>query len=314
MKLIQGKYNGFCFGVKSAVEAVEHALEKQKPVYILGPIIHNQAVVDRLEAKGAVTIDKVNQVPFGGTMVIRSHGVPPEVYRQCKQRNIAVIDATCPFVARIHEIVQNAEQKGIQVVIAGQKEHPEVVGINGFCQNRAWIVQDCGQAKALPEADKVLVVAQTTFVEERFEKIYQTLVEKYPEVLRENTICRATRQRQAEAAQLSEKCDAMVVIGGRHSSNTKKLAEICKNKCKNTIILESAAEFPVENLKLNGIIGIIAGASTPQWSIREVIARMNEQDLNTTVVEEQAPVEQAQAEAEATVAAQPAEPEEASVQ
>ena len=314
MKLIQGKYNGFCFGVKSAVEAVEHALEKQKPVYILGPIIHNQAVVDRLEAKGAVTIDKVNQVPFGGTMVIRSHGVPPEVYRQCKQRNIAVIDATCPFVARIHEIVQNAEQKGIQVVIAGQKEHPEVVGINGFCQNRAWIVQDCEQAKALPEADKVLVVAQTTFVEERFEKIYQTLVEKYPEVLRENTICRATRQRQAEAAQLSEKCDAMVVIGGRHSSNTKKLAEICKNKCKNTIILESAAEFPVENLKLNGIIGIIAGASTPQWSIREVIARMNEQDLNTTVVEEQAPVEQAQAEAEATVVAQPAEPEEASVQ
>lgn len=314
MKLIQGKYNGFCFGVKSAVEAVEHALEKQKPVYILGPIIHNQAVVDRLEAKGAVTIDKVNQVPFGGTMVIRSHGVPPEVYRQCKQRNIAVIDATCPFVARIHEIVQNAEQKGIQVVIAGQKEHPEVVGINGFCQNRAWIVQDCEQAKALPEADKVLVVAQTTYVEERFEKIYQTLVEKYPEVLRENTICRATRQRQAEAAQLSEKCDAMVVIGGRHSSNTKKLAEICKNKCKNTIILESAAEFPVENLKLNGIIGIIAGASTPQWSIREVIARMNEQDLNTTVVEEQAPVEQAQAEPEATVAAQPAEPEEASAQ
>ena len=177
MKLIQGKYNGFCFGVKSAVEAVEHALEKQKPVYILGPIIHNQAVVDRLEAKGAVTIDEVNQVPFGGTMVIRSHGVPPEVYRQCKQRNIAVIDATCPFVARIHEIVQEADEKGLQVVIAGQKEHPEVVGINGFCQNKAWIVQDCEQAKALPEADRVLVVAQTTFVEERFEKIYQTLVE-----------------------------------------------------------------------------------------------------------------------------------------
>lgn len=303
MKLIQGKYNGFCFGVKSAVEAVETELTRTKPVYILGPIIHNQGVVDKLEAEGAITVESVMQVPESSTMVIRSHGVPPEVYDQCRQRNIRIVDATCPFVARIHDIVQKACCDGWQVVIAGQKEHPEVIGINGFCGNKAWIVQTAEQAEALPGAERVFLVAQTTFVQEKFEQIAFVMATKYPSFRKQNTICQATRQRQTEAYELSQKCDAMIVIGGRHSSNTKKLAQICKNNCKNTYILESSAELPVENLELNGIIGIIAGASTPQWSIREVIARMNEQDLNTTVLEEQVPAEQAQAQPEEAVEA-----------
>lgn len=307
--LICGKYNGFCFGVQSAVEAVERALTKTKPVYILGPIIHNQAVVDKLERQGAVTVDTVEQIPPRSTMVIRSHGVPPEIYAQCTARQLEVIDATCPFVARIHTIVKDAWEAGRQVVIAGQQEHPEVVGINGFCHNSAWIVQTAAQAEALPQADDALLVAQTTFVQENFERIAETLTARYARFAVQNTICRATRQRQEEAAMLSQKCDAMIVIGGKHSSNTKKLAQICQNSCKNTVILESSADISVENLKLNGIIGIIAGASTPQWSIREVIASMNEQDLNTTVVEEQGPVEQAQAEPEETAAVQPVEPE-----
>lgn len=307
MKLIQGKYNGFCFGVKSAVEAVETELTRTKPVYILGPIIHNQGVVDKLEAEGAITVESVMQVPESSTMVIRSHGVPPEVYDQCRQRNIRIVDATCPFVARIHDIVQKACCDGWQVVIAGQKEHPEVIGINGFCGNRAWIVQTAEQAEALPGAERVFLVAQTTFVQEKFEQIAFVMATKYPSFRKQNTICLATRQRQTEAYELSQKCDAMIVIGGRHSSNTKKLAQICKNNCKNTYILESSAELPVENLELNGIIGIIAGASTPQWSIREVIARMNEQDLNTTVLEEQVPAEQAQAQPEEAVEAVQAE-------
>ena len=307
MKLIQGKYNGFCFGVKSAVEAVEKQLETTHPVYILGPIIHNQAVVDKLEAQGAVTVETVEQVPVGSTMIIRSHGVPPEIYAQCKQRQVQVVDATCPFVARIHDVVEKAWQDGWQIIIAGQQEHPEVIGINGFCENQAWIVQTAEQAEKLPAAQRVLLVAQTTFVQENFDRIAEVLKSKYSEFQKQNTICQATKQRQTEAYELSKKCDTMIVIGGRNSSNTKKLAQICKNNCKNTLILESSVELPVENLELNGIIGIIAGASTPQWSIREVIARMNEQDLNTTVVEEQVSVEQAQAQPEEAVEAVQAE-------
>lgn len=314
-KIIEGKHNGFCFGVQSAVDAVEEALRTHQTVYTFGPIIHNEAVVQRLKEKGAVCADAIEEVPCGGTLVIRSHGAPPSVYRACQERGLYVIDATCPFVARIHQIVAEATRQGRRVVIAGRADHPEVIGIYGFCGEGACIVDSADHLPAFAPEERLFLVAQTTFIPSEFARIEAALREKVADVVSQNTICQATEQRQKEADALSRQCDAMVVVGGKHSSNTRKLMEICKKNCQNTQIVETAGDVSVEKLPLNGIIGIVAGASTPQWSIREVIASMNEQDLNVPVVEEQVDATTPQVEEAAPVtesepvAAQQTEPE-----
>lgn len=310
MPIIEGKHNGFCFGVKSAVEAVETALQTHRPVYTYGPIIHNTAVVERLRAQGALDVEAIEQIPQGATVVIRSHGVPPAVYAQCEKRGLHVVDATCPFVARIQRLAQDAYARGEQVVIAGRADHPEVIGINGFCKNSAWIVQNVEQARALHAGETPLyLVAQTTFIPSEFIGIEQVLRQKTERLTVEHTICQATSQRQKEAADLAQRCDAMIVVGGRHSSNTKKLLEICMKFCKNCLIAENADDLCVEKLPIDGIIGIIAGASTPQWSIREVIASMNEQDLNITqAVEEVQPESATEHAVQEEAVAQSAEP------
>ena len=281
MKIIEGKYNGFCFGVQTAVEAVEKALDEHGVVYTLGPVIHNKQVVEALSKQGAVVIESVDDIPSECVVVIRSHGAPPEVYQKCKEKGVRIIDATCPFVARTQRIVEKRFKEGFEIIIAGEAAHPEVIGIAGVCGGKAHIVSDKSQALALPEFEKAFLVAQTTLNPFVFEEISNTLKTKCRELVIENTICNSTLERLGEAERLSKVCDAMLVIGGRNSSNTAKLFEICRNNCKNTYLIESEQDVFVENIALDGIIGIVAGASTPQWSIREVITSMyqDEQEL-----------------------------------
>lgn len=284
MKIIEGKYNGFCFGVQSAVDAVEKALNDYGVVYTLGPIIHNKAAVKALLDKGAVIVDSVDEIPTGSAVVIRSHGAPPEIYQKCIEKDVKIIDATCPFVARTQRIVEKRFNDGYDIVIAGEAAHPEVIGIAGVCNGKAHIVSDELQALLLPNFEKAFLVSQTTLIPSVFSEISDVLKSKCKELIIENTICSSTRERQEEAEELSKACNTMIVIGGRNSSNTAKLYEICKANCKNTYFIESAKDVIVENIALNDIIGIVAGASTPQWLIREVIASMyqNEQELKSS--------------------------------
>ena len=281
MKMIEAKYNGFCFGVQQAIDAVENALSRTSPVYTLGPIIHNDAVVNALKTRGAYPIDSIDEIDSGATLIIRSHGAPPQVIDACLRRGIRVVNATCPFVRRIQRQVMSYYAKGYPILIAGKAAHPEVIGINGCCNRTATICATAEQAKErVLEMDRAFLVAQTTFQPEEFEEIARVLKQKIPGLVIENTICKATCEKQAEARALAERCTAMVVIGGKHSSNTNQLYQICKRVCPDTKIVENADEVYIEKPLIHDIIGVVAGASTPQWSIREVIARMSEMEQN----------------------------------
>lgn len=286
MKIIEGQKNGFCFGVQTAVDTAERMLDKLHTIYTLGPIIHNRAEVDRLTALGAIVAQSPDDVPRDQTVVIRSHGVPPTIIHALMERGCHIADATCPFVRRIQHAVHAAHEKGMPVMIAGHKDHPEVVGINGYCDNQAIIVRSAREMKHRDIPSPLFLVAQTTFVPAEYGKIKQELMDRNNVFESLDSICQATVERQKEARMLSKECDAMVVVGGKHSSNTRKLWEICKENCKLSTIIEVSDDVSVENTPVNGIIGVVAGASTPQWLIREVITRMNEQDLNKPVAEE----------------------------
>ncbi|MBE5780949.1 MAG: bifunctional 4-hydroxy-3-methylbut-2-enyl diphosphate reductase/30S ribosomal protein S1 [Clostridiales bacterium] len=290
-KIIEGKYNGFCSGVRAAVAMVEEKSKELGTVYTYGPIIHNQSVVDELDSLGAHVVEDLAALSAGDTVILRSHGVPPKVYDLCDQKGLNCIDMTCPFVARIQKIAAEMQSKGYTIIIAGKADHPEVIGIAGFCHGKAIIVSTPGEAQALHEIERGFLLAQTTFIKADFLAIAEVLKTKCSDLTVKDTICSSTENRQREAGELSRRCDAMVVIGGRHSSNTAKLFSICKNACKNTQIVESYNDLNIEILPINGIIGIVAGASTPQRSIREVITRMNETLNNTQNIEETATVE-----------------------
>ncbi len=292
VKFVEGTYNGFCSGVQSAVNAVERKARELGCVYTYGPIIHNRTVVEELEGLGAIAVEDLSQLKPGDTVIIRSHGVPPQVYEQCRELELRVIDMTCPFVARVQRLAADMQKKGYTVVVAGKADHPEVVGIAGHCGGRARIVSNWEEAERLPWMERCYLLSQTTFIKADFQAISQALASRGGELIVEDTICSSTENRQKEAAELAKTCDAMVVIGGKNSSNTNKLFFICKSGCKNVQIVESKEEIAVEKLPINGIIGIVAGASTPQRSIREVITRMNETLNNTQNIEETAaPVE-----------------------
>ncbi|MDL2220140.1 bifunctional 4-hydroxy-3-methylbut-2-enyl diphosphate reductase/30S ribosomal protein S1 [Eubacteriales bacterium OttesenSCG-928-N14] len=287
--IVEGKYNGFCFGVECAINAVQQQLQSHDVVYTYGPIIHNRIVVERLQDNGALAVDDIAGLPQGATLVIRSHGVPKQDKARFEAAGLHVVDATCPFVERIQMAVQEHFASGEQIIIAGKKDHPEVVGINGYCENSAIIIANAEEAQSVSWQGKAFLVAQTTFVQEEYQRILQ-LLQSCGDIDHADTICAATRQRQEEAERLAKECDAMVVVGGIHSSNTQKLLQICLQYCENSQIVEDSRDVSVENIPFNGIIGIVAGASTPQWLIREVIARMNEELNNTTGIEEPAEV------------------------
>ncbi|HHT86653.1 MAG TPA: bifunctional 4-hydroxy-3-methylbut-2-enyl diphosphate reductase/30S ribosomal protein S1 [Clostridiales bacterium] len=268
---------GFCFGVKRAVDmALEEQAKSGKTIYTLGEIIHNASVVSYLKEKSIVVVNDLSELDSGDTVVIRSHGAPVSIIEQAKERCINVIDATCPYVKKIHNIVSKAYQDGKRIIIAGSKEHPEVIGINGHCGFEAIIISDMTQIPQLDKDERICLVAQTTFMRSAYNEIAEYLKKSFKNVEIHDTICDTTKNRQEEAEALSKLCDCVIVIGGKNSSNTQKLYKICKKNCKKTVCIENSCELTLDIVKNNGIIGIVAGASTPDWMIREVITRMNE--------------------------------------
>jgi ribosomal protein S1/(E)-4-hydroxy-3-methyl-but-2-enyl pyrophosphate reductase len=277
LKIILAEHLGTCFGVKKALEAAERFADSNMNVYTLGPLIHNKQVVERLGKKGIRVIDTLDSIE-GGTVIIRSHGIPPEIHGQAAGKVVELVDATCPFVRKIQEKVKEYYGKGYQIIIIGDVEHPEVKGVNGWCNYNAIILDKPEDAERIGNFEKLCVVAQTTITKELWEEMKSVLEKKGGEVKFFNTICSATSKRQQAAVELAGKVDIMLVIGGLHSSNTQKLYKLCKEICKNIYHIETADDLPLENIKGAESIGITAGASTPDWIIKEVIDKMTEMD------------------------------------
>ncbi|MFO7294461.1 MAG: bifunctional 4-hydroxy-3-methylbut-2-enyl diphosphate reductase/30S ribosomal protein S1 [Clostridia bacterium] len=275
MTIIVAKNAGFCFGVRRAVEAVYEQLKRADKVYTYGPIIHNPQVVEALKAKGAIIVEDLDQIEEG-TIVIRSHGVPPQVYRLMKDKGLQVVDATCPYVKRVHNLVSKYHGKGYSIIIVGEKEHPEVVGINGWCDDTAFVINDPEQVDFLPHMDKACVVAQTTTPHQKWNAIVERLHSKVDHLEVFNTICNTTAVRQAEAEAIAKTVDVMLVIGGKNSSNTRKLYSICKAHCEKTFAIETAKDIDINAIHPGDKVGITAGASTPDWIIKEVIDMVNQ--------------------------------------
>lgn len=287
MEIILAKSAGFCFGVSKAVGVVQELLRDRKsPLYTFGPIIHNEQVVNELAAMGAKVVEDVNRIDVPGWVVIRAHGVPPEIYREIEKKGSQVVDATCPYVKKIHKLVKTKYEEGYKVIIIGDADHPEIKGINGWCGNSAFIVDSLEDVEKIECCrEKVCVVAQTTSEREKWEKLIDVIEKKFKKVEKFDTICNATAERQKEAAEISSRVDAMIVIGGKSSSNTRKLHQICSRYCRNTYWVEDPADLPFLGGKGLGRVGVTAGASTPDWIIKEVVRRMEdlnkeEQDLN----------------------------------
>ena len=275
MEVIVAKTAGFCFGVKRAVEQVYEQIEKaERPVYTFGPIIHNEQVVEDLAQKGVRVIDTEEELEAvrDAIVIIRSHGVGKHIYDLLERNGVTVVDATCPFVKKIHRIVQEQQAAGRRVIIVGNPDHPEVQGIRGWGDEGTLVVENADQIENLPVStkDKLCVVAQTTFNYNKFQDLVEKFEKKGYDILVLNTICNATQERQVEARRIASEVDAMIVIGGRHSSNTQKLYEICQKECKNTYFIQSLGDFNPECVNSVRSVGITAGASTPNQIIEEV--------------------------------------------
>ena len=268
------KSAGFCFGVKRAVDMVYDEAKKGERVYTLGPIIHNQQVVEDLEKKGVKVIDSVNDINNGydATVIIRSHGVPEKVIEKLREKNVNIVDATCPFVSKIHKIVKEASQNGRTIIIIGSDKHPEVEGIKGWCINEPVVLESVEEAEnyTVDGTKKLCVVSQTTFNYKKFKDIVDILSKKSYDIDVMNTICNATEERQTEAGTIARQSDAMLVIGGKHSSNTQKLYEICRKECENTYFIQTLDDLDLKQLQSFRSVGITAGASTPNNIIKEV--------------------------------------------
>ncbi|MFR2765561.1 MAG: 4-hydroxy-3-methylbut-2-enyl diphosphate reductase [Clostridium sp.] len=275
MEVIVAKTAGFCFGVKRAVEQVYEQIEKaEKPVYTYGPIIHNEFVVKDLEEKGVCVLNTEEELSAltDGIVVIRSHGVGKHIYDLLEAHHITVVDATCPFVKKIHRIVEKQTAEGRRVIIIGSPEHPEVQGIRGWGNDTTLVVEKPEQIDdlLLSKEEKLCIVSQTTFNYKKFQDLVEKFEKKGYDILVLNTICNATQERQVEARRIASEVDAMIVIGGKHSSNTQKLYEICQKECKNTYFIQSLGDFNPECVNSVRSVGITAGASTPNQIIEEV--------------------------------------------
>ncbi len=269
---------GYCFGVKRATDT---ALAKsgQEKIYTFGPIIHNKQAVADLENHNIYATDNPEKLEKGAKLIIRSHGIGKAEYERLKKAGLEITDATCPFVKKIHNIVEEYHNKGYEIVIFGDKNHPEVKGINGWCGESALIFD------SIPDSFKytkpVCAVTQTTSSKKNWDFFKKFLKSTCQTIVFFDTICNATEKRQAEAASLAKKSDCMIVVGGYESSNTKKLADICREFCNDTFHIETAYELPKEAYKYKRRIGVTAGASTPEWIIKEVINKMSEENMNT---------------------------------
>ncbi|MPM39507.1 4-hydroxy-3-methylbut-2-enyl diphosphate reductase [bioreactor metagenome] len=267
------KEAGFCFGVKRAMKMAWDKLEANEDgIYALGPLIHNKQAVSKYEEKGLVTVDDISSIPDENSMIIRSHGVGEEVYIDADKKQITIVDTTCPFVKKIHKIVKEYSKKGYEIIVIGDSKHPEVIGINGWCNNNSITVKTLEDLQSidLDKSKKYCVVAQTTINSELYLKIVDEISKRTNDVIFNNTICSATKVRQQAARELSKEVDCMIVIGGTHSSNTQKLVNICK-EFVSTFAIETKDDLDSSALKKYSTIGVTAGASTPDWIIDDVI-------------------------------------------
>lgn len=268
---------GFCFGVKRAIEMAYEAIGVEPKIYSYGQLIHNKTVTDDLASKGLEIVENLDGLTEG-TLLIRSHGVGKALYDEAEAKGLKILDGTCPFVKKIHNIVHDKLAEGMGIIIVGDGTHPEVIGINGWCENAAVILEDeeAAKTKEIPEKEKYAVVVQTTFRQAKFDKILEILQDRGVNMEVHNTICSATEKRQTEAEELSKTVDKMIVIGGKNSSNTQKLVEICAKNCGNTVHIETICDLVLNNFGKDDKIGITAGASTPPAIIKEVVVTMSE--------------------------------------
>ena len=283
MEIIVGKTSGFCYGVKNAVEGAEKELEKKdKKVYCLGELVHNKTVTDKLEKDGIVFINDIKEAD--GKTIIRAHGVEKNVYTEAKERNIELVDLTCPNVLKIHEVVENFSNKGYYIFLIGKKEHPEIIGTYSFAGPNCTIISNKDEVeiavKNLEESklNNLLIISQTTYNLQVFneisEKVQEELKNKNIHIEIKNTICYATELRQKETEKISKEVEAMIIVGGKNSSNTTKLYDISKKNCQNVIFVQNAEELDIQKIKDFKKVGIMAGASTPQKSVEEIIEKL----------------------------------------
>ena len=275
MEVTVAKTAGFCFGVKRAVEKVYEQIGKtEKPIYTYGPIIHNEQVVGDLQEKGVEVIDTLEELKTirDAVVVIRSHGVGKDVYDILKENGVEFVDATCPYVKKIHRIVEKQTAEGRRVLIVGSEDHPEVQGIKGWGDERTKVIENMDDFRRLelPEDEKLCIVSQTTFNYKKFQDLVEKISKTRYDITVLNTICNATQERQVEAMRIASQVDVMLVIGGKHSSNTQKLYDICRKECKNTYYIQTLGDFNPECISSVRSVGITAGASTPNNIIEEV--------------------------------------------
>ena len=276
-ELTIAKSAGFCFGVTRAVNMVYEAIEKEDvPIYTYGPIIHNDEVVKDMEKNGVTVINDLDELSSHekGVMIIRSHGISKAEYDRIKNCGFEVLNATCPFVSKIHRYVEDYSSKGYDIIIVGSPKHPEVCGIKGWADEKCHVTiinsPEDAENYMKNSTKKLCIVSQTTFNYNKFQDLVEKISKTYYDILVLNTICNATEVRQTEARKVAQCSDVMIVIGDRHSSNTQKLFEICKNECKNTYYIQTSDEMDYTQIRSNNNVGITAGASTPNNIIEEV--------------------------------------------
>lgn len=279
MEIILGKKSGFCYGVQNAVEKAEtEVVNSKETIYCLGELVHNKTVTNNLENKGLVFIENLEQAK--GKTIIRAHGIEKEVYEYAKKGNIELIDLTCPNVLKIHDLAYEYSKKGYYIILIGKKGHPETIGTISFCGENSKIISDSDEVEQLiidiekSNSKKVLVISQTTYSLKKFDDIVNEITNKISKDIQlevKNTICLATELRQKETEEISKQADIMIVVGGKNSSNTTKLYEICLNNCKKVIHIEDEKELELEKISKYNKVGIVAGASTPKSTIENVV-------------------------------------------
>lgn len=277
MQVLLADEYGFCFGVERAVEMVEEALGEGDTVRALGPLIHNDQEMARLATHGVSTISQPVQIKRGETAVIRAHGVTPQVEAELREKASKVVDATCPFVTKVQKLASRAANQNRHVVVVGNPDHPEMIGVFGYAPEHTFVVSDVAEVAALPRLNNPLVVSQTTIKLQNFLDVAEAVKQKAEgETQVVNTICSATRDRQDAARALAGEVDAFYIIGGRHSSNSRKLLAVCKEQCAKSFLIETADEINPEDVCGAERVGVTAGASTPNWLIEKITNRLEE--------------------------------------
>ena len=289
MEIVVGKTAGFCYGVEKAVNGAKEELKKVKSkIYCLGEIVHNKEVVKDLEKRGIKFIENLKEIKhIGAKTIIRAHGIPKHIYTEIKKRKLNISDFTCPKVLKIHEIAEEYQKKDYYIILVGSKKHPENIGTMSFCGENMSVIEEIEDTKNVIEEikkskkNKCLIIAQTTYHMKKFGKIIDILEKELPKNIEleiKNTICQATEMRQKETEKIAKEVDKMIIIGGKNSSNTKKLYEIAKENCSDTIAIETKNDLNEDDIIGYQKIGIMAGASTPKESIRDVIEMIKEKE------------------------------------